>query len=87
MIWHEAFTITTILLNFSKFGNITLKDFGFSDFIGIFAMSDEGLLDFYCNTKLSESFDMAISNQRIVALDIIQDIICSVAELKIYIYG
>lgn len=34
------------------------KDVNFSDYICIFAMSDEVLFDFYCNTKLSESSGM-----------------------------
>ena len=37
------------------------KGVSFSDFICIFAMPDEVLLDYYSNTKLSESFDMAKS--------------------------
>ena len=41
--------------------NIPPKGVSFSDFICIFAMPDEVLSDYFCNTKLSESSDMAIS--------------------------
>ena len=37
------------------------KGVSFSDFICIFAMPDEVLFDYFCNTKLSESSDMAKS--------------------------
>lgn len=39
--------------------NIPPKGVICSDFICTFAMPDEDLFDFYCNTKLSESSDMA----------------------------
>ena len=39
--------------------NFLQKDVSFSDFICIFAMPDEVLFDYYSNTKLSESSDMA----------------------------
>ena len=42
-------------------GNIPPKDVSFSDFICIFAMPDEVLFDYYSNTKLSESSDIAKS--------------------------
>ena len=45
--------------NFSIIGNIPPKDVSFSDFICIFAMPDEVLFDYYSNTKLSESSDIA----------------------------
>ena len=41
--------------------NIPQKGVGFSDFICIFAMPYEVLFDYFCNTKLSESSDMAKS--------------------------
>ena len=37
------------------------KGVSFSNFICIFAMPDEVLFDYFCNTKLSESSDMAKS--------------------------
>ena len=40
---------------------ISPKGVSFSDFICIFVMSDEVLFDYYSNTKLSESSDMAKS--------------------------
>ena len=65
----------------------------FSDFICIFAMPDEVLFDYYCNTKLSESSDMAKSwaarlcrlpkQELFVAQDIIKVKIYSVAELRL----
>lgn len=57
----ESIVWDNILSNFSMIGNIPPKDVSFSDFICIFAMPDEDLFDFYCNTKLSESYDMAKS--------------------------
>ena len=50
-----------ILSNFSIIGNIPPKDVCFSDFICNFVMPDEVLFDCFCNTKLSESSDMAKS--------------------------
>ena len=50
-----------ILSNFSRIGNMPPKDVSSSDFICIFAMPDEVLFDYFCNTKLSESSDMAKS--------------------------
>ena len=47
--------------NFSIIGNVPPKDVSFSDFICIFAMPNEVLFDYFCNTKLSESSDMAKS--------------------------
>ena len=41
--------------------NIPPKGVSFSDFICIFAMPDEVLFDYFCNTKLSEFSDMAKS--------------------------
>ena len=41
--------------------NIPPKGVSFSDLICIFAMSEEVLFDYYSNTKLSESSDMAKS--------------------------
>ena len=41
--------------------NIPPKGVSFSDFICILAMPDEVLFDYFCNTKLSESSDMAKS--------------------------
>ena len=40
---------------------ISPKGVSFSDLICIFAMPDEVLFDYYSNTKLSESSDMAKS--------------------------
>ena len=64
----------------------------FSDFICIFAMPDEVLFDYYSNTKLSESSDMAKSwaarlcrlpkQELFVAQDIIKVKFYSVAELR-----
>lgn len=48
-----------ILSNFSRIGNMPPKDVSSSDFICIFAMPDEVLFDYYSNTKLSESSDIA----------------------------
>ena len=45
--------------NFSIIGNVPPKDVSFSDFICIFAMPNEVLFDYFCNTKLSESSDIA----------------------------
>ena len=61
---------------FSIIGNISPKDVSFSDFICIFAMLDEVLFDYYSNTKLSESSDMAKESVSKVK-------IYSVAELRI----
>ena len=41
--------------------NIPPKGVSFSDLICIFAMPDEVLFDYFSNTKLSESSDMAKS--------------------------
>ena len=41
--------------------NIPPKGVSFSDFICNFAMPDEVLFDYFCNTKLSESSGMAKS--------------------------
>ena len=41
--------------------NIPPKGVSFSDFICIFAIPDEVLFDYFYNTKLSESSDMAKS--------------------------
>ena len=41
--------------------NIPPKGVSFSDFICIFAIPGEVLFDYFCNTKLSESSDMAKS--------------------------
>ena len=57
----------------------------FSDFIYIFAMPDEVLFDYYSNTKLSESSDIAIfwaARQSRAAQNIIKVKIYSVAELR-----
>ena len=57
----------------------------FSDFIYIFAMPDEVLFDYYSNTKLSESSDIAIfwaARLCRAAQNIIKVKIYSVAELR-----
>ena len=50
-----------MLRNLGIIGNIPPKDVSFSDFICTFTMLDEVLFDYFCNTKLSESFDMTKS--------------------------
>ena len=57
----ESIVRDNILSNFSIIGNIPPKDVSFSDFICIFAMLDEVWFNYFCNTKLSESSDMAKS--------------------------
>lgn len=64
----------------------------FSDFICTFTMLDEVLFDYFCNTKLSESFDMTnpeplgfaawLVQELFVVQDIIKVKIYSVAELR-----
>ena len=89
----ESITDDNVESNCSIIGNIPPKDVSFSDFICIFAMPDEVLFDYYCNTKLSESSDMAKSwaarlcrlpkQELFVAQDIIKVKIYSVAELRL----
>ena len=63
--------------NCSMIENIPPKGVSFSDFICIFAMPDEVLFDYFCNTKLSESSDMAKSwaARLVQELFVAQDII------------
>ena len=63
----ESITDDNVESNFSIIGNIPPRDVSFSDFICIFAMPDEVLFDYYSNTKLSESSDMAKSWATFVA--------------------
>jgi len=84
----ESIVQDNILSNFSIIGNIPPKDVSFSDFICTFTMLDEVLFDYFCNTKLSESFDMTKSfaawlvQELFVVQDIIKVKIYSVAELR-----
>ena len=57
----ESITDDNVESNCSMIENIPPKGVSFSDLICIFAMPDEVLFDYYSNTKLSESSDMAKS--------------------------
>ena len=57
----ESITDDNVESNCSRIENIPPKGVSFSDLICIFAMPDEVLFDYFCNTKLSESSDMAKS--------------------------
>ena len=56
----ESITEDNMKSNCSIIENIPPKGVSFSDFICIFVMPDEVLFDYYSNTELSESSDMAI---------------------------
>jgi hypothetical protein len=62
------------------------KDVSFSDFICIFAMPDEVLFDYYSNTKLSESSDMAKSwAARLCRLASLSNRLCRLPKQEIFV--
>ena len=62
------------------------KDVSFSDFICIFAMPDEVLFDYYCNTKLSESSDMAKSwAARLCRLASLNNRLCRLPKQELFV--
>ena len=54
----ESITDDNVESNCSMIENIPLKGVSFSDLICIFAMSIVGFSCLFCNTKISEFFDM-----------------------------